>query len=423
LLTDGRWRETAVSICQTQPSEAVAVLVKEAELLLEEAVMAVPGGVEDPDSIIADTSKSRQPAHRFQWPPNALHILGIIESGCRRRDVELGQSLRHNAAALLVTAAQRGLIVDRKWAIEVAGTADEKVLVWLLQEAFRSNSAWLKNAAYQQIGHLSHLPPEIVGEVRRTIIAMSATGMLRKQRSAVNAQLQRLEGHKRFLAVKRLLSAIPVIDLILHCGLLLALYMAMRNSEAASASAFSAVILLAALSAAWYYSLPLAAPFTRSDSSAQLPPNVRILNWAFYQSSSEMTTTSDKVWRLVWGLLLLMPRILFIFAIAAFSYSLPRPAFGALMVASLYVATWSIGALTAALTGKYVEVWWWPFSQLALISMLKQAVTETSGEMSGGWAESRFSLVCGLSLSGAGRLWNAGCTLANSAAYCISGCT
>lgn len=106
LLTDDRWRETAVTILQTQPPSSVRPLLAEATRLLESS---------------SASARSRPHAGEFGWPTGCLHLLGILDNGLvARSDLDTAE-LRRLAGDVLLDAWQHGAWWDRKWVLDVVG--------------------------------------------------------------------------------------------------------------------------------------------------------------------------------------------------------------------------------------------------------------------------------------------------------------
>jgi len=57
----------------------------------------------------------------FLWPDNALHILDILQTGFGRRAEEVPPEIRAHSAQIILSASTQGALIDRKWALDVAG--------------------------------------------------------------------------------------------------------------------------------------------------------------------------------------------------------------------------------------------------------------------------------------------------------------
>jgi hypothetical protein len=196
LLTDANWRETAVTLCIAQP-ESSGPILEEAERLLNMA-----------------TSADRETTENFRWQPGALHVLGLLQSAFAGTSESLPASLRQKVSGLLGAAVKGGTITDRKWALEVAGTAPPDDMAALLLEAFRGKSPWLREVAYRQAARLPLIPEEIAVEIRRALIYLGSRGRISRDWGATKAQVMRLHPTAPFLNTARALRLAPAIDLL-----------------------------------------------------------------------------------------------------------------------------------------------------------------------------------------------------------------
>jgi hypothetical protein len=201
LLANGRWRETAVTILQTQPSAAVAPLLAEAARLLEPMATTANRPPETPDSI------------GFPWPPGALHLLQLLDAGLGRVPAGLGPDLRGDCGRLLRAAWEHGHRHDRKWAVSVALTADPDTTIWLVERAFESRSVYLGGAAYTVVSRMANPPEDLYEGVRQTLLNIAATGALPAEHVTLRAQISRLPQPSSLLRVLTLLTAGRKVDL------------------------------------------------------------------------------------------------------------------------------------------------------------------------------------------------------------------
>lgn len=269
LLTNGRWRETAVAICQTQPREAFAPLMAETEGLLDEYL----DGLVDID-VDKDAADSREQGSQFVWPPGALHLLELLDAGLARPDLSPGKAehadngldtVRRKAGRLLLAAGLRGRRHDRKWALDAAGAGPPTVLLRLVRAAFRSDSAWLRGAAFRQIGRLPDTPADVAGDIRKTLTSLAAGGQLRKQRATVTAELKRLDGSDAFVATYRRLRAAPVADALFHLFVIL-----VAGATFPHWDSFYGIHLLALVaSSLGFYTFRLWPPFAWPDATSR----------------------------------------------------------------------------------------------------------------------------------------------------------
>jgi hypothetical protein len=197
LLTDGRWRETAVVMCQTQPVQALAPLMHYAEQLLTHFCQNIPSLIDKPlaylNSRNQDVSIQQvQVLQHFPWPAGALHLLALLQEGFTSRLDVLSDAIKLCVGKLGLSATETGALDDRKWALEVCGVAPEPILIYMLKKAFAEKSQWLKEVAYRQVARLHGIPEEIALGMREAIINLHLDGRLRRESYATRAYLARL---------------------------------------------------------------------------------------------------------------------------------------------------------------------------------------------------------------------------------------
>lgn len=223
LLTDARWRETAVVMCQTQPVEALLPIIEEARSLLSKIVDDTPDLIDTPLAYVetfATTAKSNETGENknlpkpFSWPAGVLHLLGLLQAGFSGRLGELPDDIRLQAGRLILSASIAGTLPDKKCALEVAGIVPQPILVWLLRDAFATQSQWLKEVAYRQTARLSQLPEDITNSIRQALINMLVGGRLQREYHTTHAHLSRLDNATHFLSILRLLLQVRWLDRI-----------------------------------------------------------------------------------------------------------------------------------------------------------------------------------------------------------------
>jgi hypothetical protein len=205
LLSNARWRETAVVLCQTQSTEALVPLLAVAEGSLE--------GMAKEAYVTAGLGHSR--ARPFAWPAGALHLLSILQDGFAGRMPDLPDRARALAGTVVGGAYETGTLPDRKWALDVAGVVPAADLLEIMRSALSSRSRWIRDAALRQIGRLAEIPENLAMVVRTTLLRMGFEGTLRKDRTAVRAQLMRLPNARAFLRVERRARWLPLTDLMM----------------------------------------------------------------------------------------------------------------------------------------------------------------------------------------------------------------
>ena len=201
LLFDGRWRETAVVLLQTQTAAAAGEVLAAAQIALSDRTVQV--------------DRSALAGGDIDWGPK-LHVLGILQDGFSGRAENVPEALRAGAAVILQNAVEHGSLADRKLALEHAGILPGAVLEELINTAFTSGSRWLRETAFQQLARLVNVSWRIRDHVIVLLQQLLLDGKLRSERYFVRAQLQRLGDQPALLPVLRLYLAVPVVDMVLH---------------------------------------------------------------------------------------------------------------------------------------------------------------------------------------------------------------
>ncbi|WP_433222679.1 NACHT domain-containing protein [Dactylosporangium sp. CS-047395] len=189
LLLDGQWRETAVAMLQTQDAPAVSALLTEAERLL------AAGTVDDPAG--------------FAWPPNSLHLLGLLDSGLADRPDEVPATLRSTVDPLFDAAWSTDRRHYQIWAVQAVLLAEPATAARILEAAFRSQSALLRSTAYRTVGRLVSVHPGLRRPMRLALIDQAMRGRLLLEWRTVKAQLARLSDPEPLVQAARLLRWSP----------------------------------------------------------------------------------------------------------------------------------------------------------------------------------------------------------------------
>jgi len=222
LLLDARWRETAVVMCQTHDSQALASLIEEAEISIARFADALKtyspeqSGVGNNDRSVVNSKQNVTVHDRFQWPRHCLHLLGLIQDGFARRLNLLSDEMRTRIGEILTTATKEGIGADAKWALDVSASAAPIVFTELLRRAFSNRSQVVRDSAYRQVAKLNEIPADLALDIRITLCLMMLAGRLRKERRATHAHLSRLKDSSNFLATLRLLIWLPFLDSVFH---------------------------------------------------------------------------------------------------------------------------------------------------------------------------------------------------------------
>ena len=199
MLSDGRWRESAVVILQTLPPATV-------EGLVTAAIERLRRGLNDSDRPTASFAAE-------------LHILGIFQDGFSGRANELPAQLRLLAGEVVEAVMSRNRLMDEKRAVEYAGVAPTDLQERLVQQSFDSGSQWLQETAFQQLGRLTRVSAALHTKVAALLGSLFYSGRLRAERYSVEAQLARMVDHADLMSLFRFLRIAPYLDKLIHIAL------------------------------------------------------------------------------------------------------------------------------------------------------------------------------------------------------------
>lgn len=205
LITDGRWRETAVVLLQTGSAEAAEPLYN-----------ASGGFLNMPPfySRLQQESDHRDDSlFEYPWKRGELHVLGILQAAMSDGANGIPEDLRASIGQLLVEASDNGNLIDKRLSLEVAGVAPSAILIRLMKKALTERSQWLSDAVYQQASKLVDIVPEITSAIRRYIVQMMIDGRAISEYTSTRAYLSRLPESSKlqdYLAVARISSFIDI---------------------------------------------------------------------------------------------------------------------------------------------------------------------------------------------------------------------
>lgn len=242
LLTDWRWRETAVTLLQLQRDEAASLIEQAAKLLRA----AAGEDSLDPQQVagIATGEFALAMPTIVAWPAHIPHVLDILQSGTGGNPGELPEALRRDATIIVARAFANGDTADQKRALDVAGVVIREVVTGMLRAAFRSRSDWLHETAYKQTARLDLVPNDVQSAICRMLVSMAATGSLWRDRLTARAQLSRLRSRNLMRAFNLMLLA-PNIDIAAH---VVALTLVMASATEVNATAAVWLTISAAVS-------------------------------------------------------------------------------------------------------------------------------------------------------------------------------
>ncbi|MEU8821418.1 hypothetical protein [Actinoplanes sp. NPDC048796] len=148
LLSDGRWRETAVVVPQTQRVEHSVDLLTAIERRLWTAAR-------DPSTF---------------WPSGALYLLDLMADALTPEDIAQ-HAVSRAANRILSRAWSEGGRLDQKWVIELCAAAGADQAIGYLARAFASDSLWIRDEAYRQVRRVGPGVATLEPEIRQALVA------------------------------------------------------------------------------------------------------------------------------------------------------------------------------------------------------------------------------------------------------------
>jgi hypothetical protein len=201
LLADGRWRETTVTLLQTQePAKLEPLLLRATEMLA---------------AMRASLPEQSKEIDWFPWPDGSLHLLSLLQDGVGSRRELLSEVLSEHATEIVASAYASGTLLDQKWTVESASPIRASELERLLQLAISSRFDILRDVAYRQAARLIQLPEEMVAFVRTLIMRASVASQSHSARAAMQTHLRRLPDAQSFVNLSKLLRVAAVMDRVL----------------------------------------------------------------------------------------------------------------------------------------------------------------------------------------------------------------
>ncbi|MEW6241460.1 MAG: NACHT domain-containing protein [Chloroflexota bacterium] len=208
LLTNPRWRETAVVICQTQPLEYVSPIVEEARALLDSHWENIKSYLKPVIS-----SQGQELPIDFPWPDGCLYLLDLLQDGFSSRRDMFPEEMRKNIGVIVSLATLLGSLPSRIWALEVAGIAPDSDLLTIIRPAIADGSHFLSDIAYRQVARLENIPDDIKAWIKQSIFKKLLNLGIFRGDSVVFAQVSRLVNAKDYLAVVRGIQFGYLLDL------------------------------------------------------------------------------------------------------------------------------------------------------------------------------------------------------------------
>jgi hypothetical protein len=194
LLTDGRWRETSVALCQMQSGTSLEPLQAATHTLL--------------------TQMLRSSAAGSVWPPKSAHLLSLLQDGFMARSGDLNETVKGEVSELIRKIWKAGKTVDRKLALQNAGCVDQLTLTALIEESLLEiGSPWIEEVAYRQVSRLSVISPKICRWIKLSLIRGATSIESIRGRSSTKTFLGRLPGSSRLSGFWVSLQFLRLVDL------------------------------------------------------------------------------------------------------------------------------------------------------------------------------------------------------------------
>lgn len=218
LLTDAQWRETTVTLCQTQPLNQLQSLVKHMTKSLKISCINITKLQNELNEQSLKKQVSQQVnidfiCESFPIFTQSLHILKIIQEGFFNRFEELPKNTRKYVGEIVLATTKLAAQPDRKLALEVSGASPEPVKTYIVTEAFKSQSVSLRSSAYQQISQLQVISSSIEQGIKEALLNLWGARLLQKNKHQTRAHLMRLSQPQKFLSM---INALLFLDKMHH---------------------------------------------------------------------------------------------------------------------------------------------------------------------------------------------------------------
>lgn len=203
LITDGRWRETAVVMIQTNAGQREREIYQAAFKVLETNIAV---------AVQKASTNPVPPIKSFHWAEKEIHILGIIQAGRSASIIDLPDSLTKLIAERLRAASSTLNLLDSKLALEVAGAGSLDTLKELMNNALLKQSRWLNDIVYRQAARLVQPESSVYSAIRKYIVRLVLEGKINAEYHSTRAYMGRLPDSKSLIEALRLGQALSRID-------------------------------------------------------------------------------------------------------------------------------------------------------------------------------------------------------------------
>ncbi|MGX4690090.1 NACHT domain-containing protein [Streptomyces sp. JNUCC 63] len=193
LVTNGRWRETAVTVLQDGPPEVTGPLL--------DALAAV---------LVGELDRARRAnAGEFAWSPATVHVLELLTAAYQGRAEWPHEAVRPLIEELVDVAWRKGSVSDRKFALDCLPLLSEETREQYIDRAFAGDSNWIRMTALRDCATLPSLSPAIRASVRRLLITRLGRRTSAAETQALDVDLERLRGTEDFVGIRRIVDRTP----------------------------------------------------------------------------------------------------------------------------------------------------------------------------------------------------------------------
>jgi len=148
----------------------------------------------------------------INWPRGLFHILGILQDSSYGKKHIIPKDIKDIIDQTLLYSVVNGTTYDKKWGLEVAGSASDDALIQLIQVGFNSRSQWLNDIAYKQVARLGMVPDSLSKHIHLEIVNMAFEKRLFSNYRETYAHLKRLDSASIYLKTLHLMLLAPIID-------------------------------------------------------------------------------------------------------------------------------------------------------------------------------------------------------------------
>ncbi|MFF9621683.1 NACHT domain-containing protein [Streptomyces griseosporeus] len=194
LATNGRWRETVVTVLQDGPPEVTGPLLDALTLVLR-----------------GELDRARHAdAGEFAWSPAAVHVLELLTAAYQGRADWPYETARPLIEELVDEAWRGGSVSDRKFALDCLPLLSEEARAQYIDRAFAGDSNWIRVTALRDCATLPSLTPAIRASIRRLLITRPARRTSAAETQALDVDLERLRGTDDFVGIRKIVDRTPL---------------------------------------------------------------------------------------------------------------------------------------------------------------------------------------------------------------------